>query len=308
MTTYKNARNEKLAELIERREDGATLRMLETGETIEVGIPTLKRWWKLVPETTFADVEIPATDNGGSGPKYEAEPIPKKPAAPAEPTAAPIEPEATNEVDNKPEAEKSTVEPLKLSEVAKSLEELFDLLNGLYFEDKLPAPVITIQSTPKAYGHCTTKQIWKSENEAMYEINIGAEFLNRPRENTAATLLHEMVHLHCRVNDINETCQKGRYHNKTFKLEAEARDLEIGYDRAIGYSPTTPTEVFKQKLAAAGFDMNVPFARETIIAKKTSDREKPHKYTCPLCGQEVKTTADLNIVCGICEVPMSRED
>lgn len=142
----------------------------------------------------------------------------------------------------------SATEPMKMSETITALEVLFDKLNGIYFEGKLPKPVITVQSSPKAYGHCTTKQIWQSDDSAMYEINLGAEFINRPMANTAATLCHEMVHLYCLVNEIQDTCQKGRYHNKTFKTEAEAGDLQIDYDRTIGYSITSPTDAFVDKL------------------------------------------------------------
>ena len=201
-----------------------------------------------------------------------------------------------------------TEESMKMSDVVTKLENLFDLLNAAYFEDKLPKPVITVQSTPKFYGHCSTKKIWKSENDARYEINIGAEFLNRPSANTAATMCHEMVHLYCLVNEIQDTCQKGRYHNKTFKAEAEARDLEIGYDRTVGFSHTNPTEAFKKTLEDNGFVLEVPFARVMPEEKAKAEREKPHRYVCPVCGQEVKTTADLSLICGICEVAMERAD
>ena len=154
----------------------------------------------------------------------------------------------------------------------------------------------------------TTKKIWKSENDGQYEINIGAEFLNRPSANTAATMCHEMVHLYCLVNEIQDTCQKGRYHNKTFKAEAEARDLEIGYDRTVGFSHTNPTEAFKKTLEDNGFVLEVPFARVMPEEKAKAEREKPHRYVCPVCGQEVKTTADLSLICGICEVAMERAD
>ena len=126
------------------------------------------------------------------------------------------------------ETTETEVPEMKMSDVVTKLEGLFDILNRVYFENALPKPVITVQSTPKAYGHCSTKKIWSNDTAGQYEINIGAEYLNRPSANTAATMCHEMVHLYCLVNDIADTCQKGRYHNKTFKAEAEARDLEIG--------------------------------------------------------------------------------
>lgn len=197
---------------------------------------------------------------------------------------------------------------MKMSDVVTKLESLFDILNRVYFDNALPKPVITVQSTPKAYGHCSTKKIWKGESDGQYEINIGAEFLNRPSANTAATMRHEMVHLYCLVNEIQDTCQKGRYHNKTFKAEAEARDLEIGYDRTVGFSHTNPTEAFKKTLEDNGFVLEVPFARVMPEEKAKAEREKPHRYVCPVCGQEVKTTADLSLICGICEVAMERAD
>ena len=211
------------------------------------------------------------------------------------------------------QAEKSTeadpADPMKMSETIAALEDIFDKLNAVYFEGKLPKPVITVQTTPKAYGHCSTKKIWKAgETEGMYEINLGAEFINRPKEQTCATLLHEMVHLYCTENEIADTCQKGRYHNKTFKAECEARDLEVEYDRANGYAHTTPTEAFKAKLTEAGVDLTVRFARIMPKAKAKAERTKAHSYVCPICGQTVRTTGDLSLICGVCEVPMTRAD
>lgn len=204
--------------------------------------------------------------------------------------------------------EPEIAEPMKLSEVVGGLEDLFDLLNTMYFDDALVRPVITIQSTPKLYGHCSTKQIWMSETDARYEVNIGAEHISRPKEQIAATMCHEMIHLYCLYNDIRDTCQNGRYHNKTFKIEAEARDLHAEYDRTNGYTHTPPTEVFTQKLADNGFDLTVPFARNTPLKqRKTGDREKPHKYTCPQCGQTVRSTQELHISCSMCEVEMECE-
>ena len=247
------------------------------------------RRWKLYeePETETAEpeTEAAAPETDAAEPETEA----------AEPETETAEPETHDE-------------PMKMSDVVTKLESLFDILNRAYFDNALPKPVITVQSTPKAYGHCSTKKIWKSESDGQYEINIGAEFLNRPSANTAATMCHEMVHLYCLVNEIQDTCQKGRYHNKTFKAEAEARDLEIGYDRTVGFSHTNPTEAFKKTLEDNGFVLEVPFARVMPEEKAKAEREKPHRYICPVCGQEVKTTADLSLICGICEVAMERAD
>lgn len=276
-----------------------------TAEPTIMAAATYDRRWTIyeepaAPETKPADEadDLLGDDEPETGKPAETETPPEsKPAAGPKPD------------DKGKSAEADPADPMKMSETIASLEDIFDKLNAIYFEGKLPRPVITVQTTPKAYGHCSTKKIWKAgETEGMYEINLGAEFINRPKEQTCATLLHEMVHLYCNENEIAETCQKGRYHNKTFKAECEARDLEVEYDRANGYSHTIPTETFKAKLTEAGVDLTVRFARIMPKAKAKAEREKAHSYVCPICGQTVRTTSDLSLICGVCEVPMARAD
>ena len=308
-TMYRHLNTGVVAELIETKENTVRLRVAETGEEKEIGSSTFKRWWKIVEAETpvEAATETPESQDAPT----EAQDDQNEPEADTPDETPTEESEAATEAQEPQNDEQPA--PLTLSAIVAKLEGLFDLLNGVYFEGALARPVITVQSTPKAYGHCSTKKIWRSgvegEGDAYYEINLGAEFLNRPSENTAATMLHEMVHLYCRENDLNETCQGGRYHNKLFKEECEKRDLEIGYNRTVGHSETTPTAAFIEKLRESGYALEVPFARHTIEkGKAKSDRAKAHKYYCPTCEQEVKTTAELSLICGICEIPMERAD
>ena len=70
---------------------------------------------------------------------------------------------------------------------AAYLNTIFDLLNARYFEGALSRPIITIQSTPKAYGHYTLYDAWSVDGDkGMREINIGAGTLSRPIENVVA--------------------------------------------------------------------------------------------------------------------------
>ena len=49
--------------------------------------------------------------------------------------------------------------------VAGYLNKIFDLLNEEFFESSLSRPTITIQSTPKAYGHFSlSDDAWSSKN------------------------------------------------------------------------------------------------------------------------------------------------
>lgn len=312
---------------------------MDDGKEKSISVATLKRWWTKVDNETTAVPEAPAATEETPAPAEKAEETtpaeetkeepaeaaasagepkeePAEAAAPAgepkekAPKAAPKAPKTPKVPKAKPENEADTPTAdgaMKMSETIQNLEGIFDKLNGLYFDGALAKPVITVQSTPRAYGHCSTKKIWKNEaeNEAMYEINIGAEFLNRPIESTAATLLHEMVHLYCMENGISDTCQNGRYHNGNFKKECEARDLAVEYDRANGHAYTSPTEAFTEKIKEAGVDMSIKFAR-IQPTKKAKAARVMFTYTCPHCGQTFRAAETLNIKCGDCDVTMER--
>ena len=122
------------------------------------------------------------------------------------------------------------------------LNKIFALLNEKYFESALSKPVITIQSTPKAYGHVSVCDRWISDEKGRKELNIGAGTLNRPIEEIVATMLHEMVHIYCMDNGIQDTSRGYKYHNKHFKEQAEKRDLIIEHSQSYGWTITKPTD------------------------------------------------------------------
>ena len=125
--------------------------------------------------------------------------------------------------------------------VAGYLNKLFDLLNQRFFESALSRPTITIQSTPRAYGHFSMRDdTWVSVTGSSNEINIGAGTLARPIENVCATLLHEMVHYYCHVNGIKDTSRGNTYHNKRFKGIAESHGLKVSHHEKYGWTITEP--------------------------------------------------------------------
>lgn len=203
-----------------------------------------------------------------------------------------------------------------LSTDNKLLETAFDVFNSIYFNNNLPKTVITIQSSVKSFGYITVNEVWADGKSRYHEINISAEHLNRNIENVLATLLHEMVHLHCMINSIQDTSNGGRYHNKRFKEEAEKRDLVIQYVKYIGYSKTEPGERFVNILRENGLYKNINHCRTTrsLFAsgspgvsggkKKSSTR----KYICNSCGISVRATKDINIICGDCMDTMVKVD
>lgn len=149
------------------------------------------------------------------------------------------------------------------------LDKIFNMLNEAYFGGQLPKVVITVQSTPKAYGHFTTYDAWHCQSDGYKEINIGAGTLDRPIENVTATLLHEMVHEYCLLNGIKDTSRGGAYHNKRFRQEAEKRALHIDYDSRIGWSVTSPTEELIDFCIAHSLE-DIQIARDDLVTRTPS--------------------------------------
>lgn len=116
---------------------------------------------------------------------------------------------------------------VKTSRVAGQLEKMFRALNQRFFDGQLEEVVITLKNTPSAYGHITCSKTWKAGDAVRREVNIGTSTLDRPIEETAATLLHEMCHLYNMQHDIQDCSRGNTYHNKRFKQTAETHGLPL---------------------------------------------------------------------------------
>lgn len=202
--------------------------------------------------------------------------------------------------------------------VAGYLNKVFDMLNAEFFESTLSRPTITIQSSPKAYGHFSLRDdTWISENGQSQEINIGAGTLARPIEDVAATLLHEMVHYHNYVNGIQDCSRGGTYHNRRFKDSAEDHGLIVNHHDKYGWTITSPSDRLLQfcldnDLSDILINRNEFFAYRstgngtrspappTTITKTSSTR----KYICSCCGNSVRATKSVNIACLDCQQQM----
>ena len=201
--------------------------------------------------------------------------------------------------------------------VAGYLNKIFDLLNAEYFENELSRPTITIQSTPKAYGHFTLRDdTWTSTIGNTHEINIGAGTLARPIENIAATLLHEMVHYYNHVKGVQDCSRGNTYHNRRFKEAAESRGLQISHSEKNGWSITEPTEELIDFIIANGLtdiliNRNEGYGLRVTGTGSHDGTEgggpKPsssRKYICPCCGNSVRATKLVRIACLDCNEQM----
>ena len=203
--------------------------------------------------------------------------------------------------------------------VAGYLNKVFDLLNEEFFENTLIRPTITIQSTPKAYGHFTLNDdTWVSTIGSTHEINIGAGTLARPIEDICATMLHEMVHLFNYVNGIQDCSRGNTYHNKRFKASAEAHGLIVNHSEKYGWSHTTPSEALIDFVILNGLtdilinrNENYGFFVGKTGTHNGTDTPPPpprtsstRKYICPCCRMSVRATRTVRIACIDCDEQM----
>ena len=195
------------------------------------------------------------------------------------------------------------------------INKIYKTANAEYFNNELPLPTITIQSTITAYGHVSIDKVWKTEDgRETYELNIAAEYMNRPIENVVSTLLHEMSHIYNLEHNIKDV-SNGYYHNKRFKETAESlAHLIIEKDSRYGYTITSPSEETLDFIIRNGFE-DILIHRETFAPLKgiggtsgnagTATPKKPKgsnsiKWICPKCGNIARTTKPMNLICGDC--------
>ena len=192
-----------------------------------------------------------------------------------------------------------------LKPVIEKLENYFELFNKKFFGGELLKPVITVSpdTSSGAYGWCTSWKVWADqeeeakENEGFYEINMCAEYLARPFEETAGTLLHEMVHLYNQQHNIKDTSRSGNYHNKEFKKAAEAHGLTVEKDATYGWCRTKLDKEaleYVNSLKANKFDIH----RKMVSSKAA--KQSSRRYVCPCCGLIIRATKEVRISCMDC--------
>lgn len=202
---------------------------------------------------------------------------------------------------------------LQISEIVRKTEEMFDLFNKHFYEGELNRPAITVSPDGGrgAYGWCSINEIWNASGEKYREINLCAEYLDRPIFELAATLLHEMAHLYNLVHGIQDVSNNGYYHNQKFKATAEAHGLRIEKHAKYGWTVTTLAPEAEAWIRETLGEDKINASRLPVEgttkggSKKSINRSI--KYVCPCCGTIIRATREVNVICGDCGEPFERE-
>lgn len=212
------------------------------------------------------------------------------------------------------------------TEITAELYNIFTAINDKYFDGSLPNVFITIKQGktkgksvygtfyPDAWAHKEREEVDEDgivtevlSEEYTNEIAMSGEYLSRPLANMAGTLCHEMTHLYCAVNGIEDTSNNGVYHNAKFKTEAEKRGLIIEKAPTIGWSVTTPKEEFIDFINSLGVDEEVfsYFRNTRMELTKTAPKKR---WVCPKCGMQAQAKKSVKIGCWECNMQMDYWD
>ncbi|MBP5242883.1 MAG: SprT-like domain-containing protein [Clostridia bacterium] len=192
------------------------------------------------------------------------------------------------------------------------LEKLFDFLNEKLFKSELGSPVITVQldEKNKRSGWFTQEKVWKEgeKEEGAYEINLSAQELNRSIPEIGTTLLHEMCHYYAKLHALKDLSQMGKYHTKLFRKICETHGLTAEQDGTHGWAKTSlkpdMLPLFEEFTAKNPESL---IYRMPVIKGKAVRFNNNRKYLCPTCGQVVRATKEVHILCADCKLPMEEE-
>lgn len=90
------------------------------------------------------------------------------------------------------------------------IKENFHKYNNKYFDGTLKEPTFKITNTRRRLGCCKWKTIYY--NQKVYTIEI-SNYFQRSEKDYCQTLIHEMIHLYIRQNDIYDN---GKHHGPVF--------------------------------------------------------------------------------------------
>ena len=205
-----------------------------------------------------------------------------------------------------------------LTPIIETLEDLYSKFNFKVFNGELETPVITLSPNSKRgsgaiLGWFTTWRSWGTDKDnrpdggsstdsgGYYEINVCAEYLTRPMNEIAGTLLHEMVHLYNQQRGVQDCSRSGYYHNKSFKEAAESHGLIVTKSGSHGYSQTCLNYEMSEYVAS----LNIPdfkLYRRSYSSGILASPDNMAIYTCPSCNQTVLAdrTAKIDLICGKC--------
>ena len=185
----------------------------------------------------------------------------------------------------------------KMSRATGQLEKMFSTLNDELFEGVLPMPILCFREAKQ--NRTSKKETWDCKGVPCYEIALSVKHIGCSIEDLSAELLHEMIHLYCILNAIQDTSRGGTYHNENFKEMAESYGLVCVRDEKRGWVTMASDELLE---VAADHEWNeIQISHEEKAIDDTVVLEekavKLYEYGCPNCGPRLLASRNVGFIC-----------
>jgi len=209
--------------------------------------------------------------------------------------------------------------PNPTQRIYKTLDDAYRFFNQRLFAGGLPACLITMQRSKKAYGYFAGGRFGsKDGGEITDEIALNpSHFRERTSEQSLSTLAHEMTHLW--QHHFGKP-SRSSYHNKEWAAKMRAiglipSDTGAPGGREVGQKVSHYIDaggVFDRacaELIASGFDaLYVELWSDEDAAKRKKKSASKTRFTCPTCDLNAWAKPGVNLVCGDCDERMEAEE
>lgn len=196
------------------------------------------------------------------------------------------------------------------------LQKIYNLINEEYFNGELEEITLTVQESVRSYGHVSVSNTWFTDDKAMKELNISANYLRRDITDIVVTLVHECSHIWNMQHNIKDTSNGYVYHNANFKKTAEEMGkIKIDRHEKYGWTISSATDETLDFCIRNGLD-NIEIGRQADFSfggftggtngngattpKAPKKPSSTRKYICPCCGNSFRATKDINVMCMDC--------
>jgi len=216
---------------------------------------------------------------------------------------------------------------LSISPIITAMEAGFDWLNHRFYNGELHRPVIVMAEGQKerAMGWFTYYKPWhlKDTEVTACELMVATDYLDRGFEHVVNTLAHEMVHCYNYEHDIKDCARGGSRHNKKFKETAENHGMvwvapkeddeaSMADYRRVGYARVVLREDVKEEVYEALVSLRDALiiyrdkrkAEDRNVKGQNAGKSNVIKYMCPCCGNSVRATKEVRLICADCMEPM----
>lgn len=193
----------------------------------------------------------------------------------------------------------------KNSRILGQVEKIVRALNGTFFEGEIVAPDITVD-TYTTDAILTRTPVETTDVGEKYGLKLNRDLLRRPIDEVVEVLLHQLIHLWCRQNNISDSSRNGNYHNKNFATIATEKGLVVVPEKSRGWVIIGITDELLDFVASQGWPEHIlPPLEPSVEAEEPKKKSRSHKLECACCGAVAHASKEIHILCLDCGVEMA---